>query len=273
MPLISLTTDFGLKDGYTGVLKGVIWGICPEAQIADISHAITPQDVLEGAFVLWRAYPFFPENTIHVAVVDPGVGTRRRPIAARIGKYFFIGPDNGLFTPVMEDAEKNRWQMEFVHLTNAKYWLPDVSHTFHGRDIFAPVAAHLAKGVLLAEVGVPISDPLRLEMPKPVRTKDGWRAQITVIDVFGNLTTNLPAAFLADAGEVIFRLRGREVRGLVKSYGHHSSGELIALVDSEDFIEIAVVNGSAAQVIGARVGNLVEVILYTDGTDFTDSHG
>src|SRR5512136_277510 len=153
MPTLTLTTDFGFKDGFVGTLKGVIWSICPTAQIADISHAIAPQNVLEGALVLCRAYPFFPPGSVHVAVVDPGVGTRRRPMAARLGEHFFVGPDNGLFTPAYEAAEKKGWPLDLVHLTNEKFFLAQVSRTFHGRDIFAPVAAHLANGVPLADLG------------------------------------------------------------------------------------------------------------------------
>ena len=166
MPTLTLTTDFGLKDGFVGTLKGVIWSICPSAQIADISHAIAPQNVLEGALVLGRAYAFFPAGTVHVAVVDPGVGTARRPLAARLGVHYFVGPDNGLFTPMFEDAEKNGWPLEIVHLTNRHYFLAEVSRTFHGRDIFAPVGAHLANGVPLAELG-----------PAYDRTRCGCRCQ------------------------------------------------------------------------------------------------
>ena len=153
MPVITLTTDFGEKDGFTGVLKGVIWGICPDAQIADITHSISPQNVLEGALALWRAAPFFPAGTVHIAVVDPGVGTNRRPMAARLGDYFYVGPDNGLFTPMIEDARNNNQVVEFVHLDKPKFWLKNVSHTFHGRDIFAPVGAHLANGIFNHQVG------------------------------------------------------------------------------------------------------------------------
>lgn len=259
MPVITLTTDFGNKDGFVGTLKGVIWSICPEAQIADITHQISPQNILEGAFALWRAYPFFPAGTLHVAVVDPGVGTRRRPIAARLGAHIFIGPDNGLFTPMIEDAEKAGAPVEIIHLTNEKYWLPNVSHTFHGRDIFSPAAAHLARGVPLAELGPAIRDALRIQLPRPERTANGWRAHVTVVDVFGNLTTDLPAAAVAGMTDLVFRLRGQEVRGLSESYGHRQPGDLVALVDSESFIEIAVVNGSAAATLGARVGDIVEV--------------
>jgi S-adenosylmethionine hydrolase len=261
MPIVTLTTDFGTKDGFVGTLKGVIWGICPEAQIADISHEISPQNVLEGAFALWRAYSFFPSETVHLAVVDPGVGTSRRPIAARLGEQTFVGPDNGLFTPIIEDTEKKGWPVRIVHLTNEKYFLPEVSHTFHGRDVFAPVASHLANGVPLENLGPDITDLVRLRMPKPEKTAHGWRAHITVIDIFGNCTTDLLAAALIEHKQVTLRLRGREVRGLVASYGHEQPGELVALVDSENYVEIAIVNGNAAKTLGAQVGEMVEVIL------------
>jgi S-adenosylmethionine hydrolase len=260
MPILTLTTDFGTKDGFVGTLKGVIWSICPAAQIADISHDISPQNVLEGTFALWRAYAFFPAGTVHLAVIDPGVGTSRRPLAARLGGHTFVGPDNGLFTPMVEDAKKNGWAVEIVHLTNEKFFLPNVSNTFHGRDIFAPVAAHLANGVPLADLGPAITDPVRLPMPKPEKTSDGWRAHVTVVDGFGNCTTDLPAAALTEHERVTFHLRGWEVRGLVASYGHKQPGELVALVDSEKYVEIAIVNGSAAKSLCAHTGDVVEVI-------------
>lgn len=259
MPTLTLTTDFGLKDGFVGAMKGVIWSICPAAQIADISHAIAPQNVLEGAFVLWRAYPFFPPGSVHVAVVDPGVGTGRGPLAAHLGPHYFVGPDNGLFTPMYEDAEKNGWPLELVHLENEKFFLAKVSRTFHGRDIFAPVGAHIANGVALRDLGPVLADPVRLAMPKPEKTLTGWRAHVMVVDNFGNLTTDLPAAALLELAQVRFRLHGRKVHGLTASYGHKRPSQLIALVDSENYIEIAVVNGSAAQVLGAQVGDIVEV--------------
>jgi S-adenosylmethionine hydrolase len=260
MPIISLTTDFGIKDGFTGVLKGVILGICPDAQFADITHSITPQNVLEGALALWRAAAYFPDGTVHIAVVDPGVGTNRRPLAARLGEQYFVGPDNGIFTPIHEDAVSNRLPVEFFHLTNTDFWLKNVSHTFHGRDIFAPVAAHIANGVSLPALGVPITDPFKLEMPRPERTSQGWKAHIAIIDIFGNLTTDLRFDQLENRSDVLFRLLDREVFGLVGAYGWRKPGELVALVDSEGFIEIALVNGSAMESLGAQVGNEVEVI-------------
>jgi S-adenosylmethionine hydrolase len=181
-------------------------------------------------------------------------------MAARIGDYFFVGPDNGLITPIIEDGERNNQTMEFIHLNNPKFWLPQISRTFHGRDIFAPIAAHLANGTSLKVMGSPIEDPVRLKLPRPERTSTGWRAHVTVVDIFGNLTTDLPAEALQGRTDVLFRLRGAEVNGIVESYGHRQPGDLVAVVDSENFIEIAVVNGSAQERLDARVGDTVEVI-------------
>jgi S-adenosylmethionine hydrolase len=178
----------------------------------------------------------------------------------RLGEHTFVGPDNGLFTPMIEDSEKNGWLVEIVHLTNQKYFLPEISRTFHGRDIFAPVAAQLANGVPLTDLGPTISDPVRLRMPKPEKTEDGWRAHITVIDIFGNLTTDLPASALGHLERVSFHIHGREVRGLVTSYGNEPPGELVALVDSEDYIEVAIVNGNAEKTLGAKVGDVVKIV-------------
>ena len=261
MSFLTITTDFGTKDGFVGTMKGVIWKICPEVQIADITHEIAPQNVQEGAIALWRAYSFFPDGTVHVAVVDPGVGTLRRPIAAKLGTQYFVAPDNGLLTPMIEDAEQKGLAVQFVHLTNQKFWLQDVSHTFHGRDIFAPVGAYLARGVKLAELGPAITDVKRLPLPRPEKTAAGWKAQISVIDIFGNLTTNLPASAVEGSDNPTFHLKGIEIKGLVASYGHRQPGEWVALIDSEGFIEIAVVNGSGAKKLGAQVGDTVEVII------------
>jgi S-adenosylmethionine hydrolase len=258
--IITLTTDFGVRDGFAAILKGVIYGIAPNVKLVDISHTIAPQDIREGAYTLARAVPFFPQGTIHVYVVDPGVGTNRRPLAARLGEFFFVGPDNGLLTPLIEAAERNIQPVEFVHLDNPSYWLPKISRTFHGRDLFAPVAAHLANGVALSKLGTPFDDPVRMELPHPEKTGSGWIAHITAIDSFGNLTMDIPASALQGRTDVLFRLRGAEVDGITESYGHKQPGDLVAVVDSEDYIEIAVVNGSAAQNLGAKVGDVVEVI-------------
>jgi len=260
MTVLTITTDFGITNGFVGVMKGVIYGIAPEVKIVDISHLISAQNVLEGAYAMWRAVPFFPPGSVHVGVVDPGVGTKRRPIGARLGDQYFIAPDNGLLTPLVLDAEQNGDPIEFVHLENRKYWLPKVSNTFHGRDIFAPTGAHLAAGIPLSELGTSITDPIRLDMPRPEKTDDGWKAHVTIIDIFGNLTTDLPAEALEGNHNVLIRIRDREIDGIIDSYGHREIGELVAVVDSEYYIEIAVVNGSAAKKLGAQVGDVVEII-------------
>ncbi len=259
-PILTLTTDFGSQDGFAGILKGVVWSICPEAQIADISHAIPPQDILAGALMLGGAYSFFPAGTIHLAVVDPGVGTSRRPIAARLGEHFFVGPDNGLFTPMILRVKKLGGACEIVHLTNPRYFQAKVSRTFHGRDVFAPVAAYLANGVPLSELGGAINDPLCISLPQAKKIPGGWKAHVTGVDTFGNCTTDLPAGAVKDRNKVTFRLRGHEVRGLVDSYGQRCPGEFVALVNSSDFVELAVVNGSAANLTGAQAGEVVEVV-------------
>ena len=259
--ITTITTDFGTQNGFIGVMKGVIWGIAPETHIADITHEIPPQNVRLGAYALWRVVPFFPSGTVHIAVIDPGVGTNRRPIGLRIGDQKYIVPDNGLITPILEDGERAGKPIEIVHLNNPEYWLPKVSHTFHGRDIFAPTGAHLAHGVPLAELGDPISDPIRLDFSRPKKTDQGWEAHITIIDVFGNLTTDLPAEKITDPENVTIRIKDRVIEGMVPSYGHREPGSLIALSDSEDYLEISVVNGNAAKTLDAEIGETVEVIL------------
>lgn len=261
MPVISITTDFGQKDGFVGTMKGVIWTICPDAQIADITQDIPPQDVFTGAIALWRAVPYFPAGSVHIAVVDPGVGTKRRPMAARFGSQYFVGPDNGLFSFLMQDAEAAGQPVALIHLDKPEYWLQDVSRTFHGRDIFAPAAAHLAAGVALEALGTPFSDPVRLERPQPEQTPTGWVTQVTVIDSFGNLTTSLKADRLGGRRDVTLRVAGTEIRGIIASYGQSQPGDLVSVIDSEGFVEIAVVNGSAAARLHASLGERVEIII------------
>jgi S-adenosylmethionine hydrolase len=260
LPLITLTTDFGTQDGFVGMMKGVMLTICPAARLVDISHAVPPQDVLAGALLLARAAPFFPHGTVHLAVVDPGVGTTRRALAARIGQAFFVAPDNGLLTPFLQAAEAAHHPLEVVELANPHYRLPQVSRTFHGRDLFAPAAAHLANGVPLSGFGPPVPDPARIPLPQPERTASGWRAHVIAIDTFGNLATDLLVSSLRDPSQVVVRLGRWELHGLVRSYGERSPGELVALADSAGRLELAVVDGSAARLTGALVGAALEVV-------------
>ena len=262
MPVISLMTDFGVKDGTVGVMKGVIWGICPTAQISDLSHMIQAQNIHEAAFHFARSVPYFPKDSVHVVVVDPGVGTRRRSLAGRIGDWFYVGPDNGSITGLLERAEVQGWKCEFVELTQKKYWLKNVSHTFHGRDIFSPVAAHLANGVPLHELGTPITDPVRILMPKPVKTEFGWRGEIVHIDHFGNILSNIRIENLGDAmekkGRILVRIKNLEINGLVDTFGERPVGDWVALVGSTGNLGISVVNGNAAAGLGVKVGDIIE---------------
>jgi S-adenosyl-L-methionine hydrolase (adenosine-forming) len=258
--LITLMTDFGLRDGYTGVMQGVIYRIAPDVRITDISHLIRPQNVQEGGLVWGRSYPFFPEGTIHVGVVDPGVGTQRRPIAARLGAHFFVCPDNGLLTVPLEQAEQAGAQVEIVHLDQPRFWLPDVSNVFHGRDIFSPVAAHLAKGTALQELGSPINDPVRLQVPRPAQLANGWRGAIISVDHFGNLGTNLTGQQLSHLKNPRVRLGRYEIEGISRTFGDRPAGEPVALIDSDGNLAICVVNGDASKEMGINTGEIVEVV-------------
>ena len=256
MSRILLLTDFGTRDGYPAAMKGVIWSIAPQAEVVDLAHDIPPQDVLAAALTLGRTAPYFPAGTIFVAVVDPGVGTPRRPLAARLGGHLFVAPDNGLLTLVLQTAAA---PVELVHLDKPQYWLPQVSRTFHGRDIFAPVGAHLANGVALTRLGTPISNPIRLRLPEARRIPHGWQGAVIHIDHFGNLATNLGREHLPETGEVEVRIRGERLAGVAQAFGQKPSGALTALIDSAGALSIAVVNDSAAQRLGAGVGEIVEI--------------
>jgi len=260
MTVITLLTDFGLRDGYPGVMKGVIWNISPHVQIADISHTIKPQNIQQGALALARTVPYFPPGTIHVAVVDPGVGTDRRPIGLRLGDHFFIGPDNGIFTLVLEHAESHAETIQAVHLNQQSFWLPEISHVFHGRDIFAPCAAHLAQGIPLDHMGIFINDPIRLEIPHPKPIQGaGWRGQVIEIDTFGNLSTNITQSQITPMGDICVRIAGRQIDGLVNTFGDRPKGTLVALYGTSHDLIISVVNGDAARSLNVNIGDIVEV--------------
>jgi S-adenosylmethionine hydrolase len=263
--IVAILTDFGIKDGNVGVMKGVIWGICPAAQIADISHLIGPQDVREAALILARSATYFPAGTVHLAVVDPGVGTERRPMAARLGTWYYVGPDNGVITLLLERARAEGWPRDFIALDRPAYWLPDVSHVFHGRDIFAPVAAHLANGVPLLELGTPFSDPVLLDLPQPHREGQAWTGEIIHIDHFGNVASNIRVEHLGYAVQqkehVIVRLGRIRIEGLVNTFGERMAGEVVALLGSTGDLIVSIVNGNAASVLETRVGDPIEVIM------------
>jgi S-adenosyl-L-methionine hydrolase (adenosine-forming) len=256
---ITLMTDFGIKDGNVGVMKGVIWRIAPQAQIADLSHLISPQNIPEAALILLRSAPYFPPGAIHLVVIDPGVGTTRRAMAALVGSQYFVGPDNGILTLWLESAAAQELETRFVELDRSEYWLPEVSHVFHGRDIFAPVAAHLARGVPLDKLGAPFADPVLLHLPQPVRTHSGFIGEIIHMDHFGNLSTNIRQEHLGQPENVTVRLGDAEIHGFVKTFGERPPGELVALYGSTGNLIVSVVNGSAAQRLDIRVGDPVQV--------------
>ena len=262
MKIITLLTDFGLQDGYVGVMKGVIWGICPDAHIADITHTIAPQNIRQGALALALTCPYYPTGSVHVAVVDPGVGTTRRPVAIRIGEHFFVGPDNGLFSPVLDEAERSGKPVTVVQLDQPEYWLKDISHVFHGRDIFSPVAAHLACGVPFEKVGTPIHDPVRFTLPEAKVTTNGIKGQVMLLDNYGNMYTNIPLAALAsrDPSSLKILVAGQVIEGLLPSFGFGVPGHLVAVHGTYGTLTVAQVNGNAAALLASGVDTPVEVV-------------
>ena len=263
MPIITLTTDFGLADGYVGTMKGVILSIAPEASIVDISHDIEPQNVRQAAYVLSTAAPYFPPGTIHVVVVDPGVGSARRPIAVRTERAYFVGPDNGVFSYALAGEQEARSKRQeagakgptVLHLNRREFWLPTISQTFHGRDIFSPVAAHLAAGVPFDALGTPITDPVTFPLPRPERLPDGSiRGEVLHADRFGNLITDIPMSWLTGNKTWVFEIAGQRIEGLSVTYAAARRGALVALPGSEGLLEIAVREGSATGRLGIGPG-------------------
>jgi S-adenosylmethionine hydrolase len=258
--IITLLTDYGSQDYFVGTMKGVILSINPKACIVDITHEIPPQDIHAGAFNLLASYQTFPSGTIHVAVVDPGVGSARRGVLVECAGQFFVGPDNGLFSWVCERERKFR----AVHLINEKFFRRPVSETFHGRDVFAPVAAALSNGVAPQEFGDPISDPVRLESLTPTVVGPGVvKAAIIYIDRFGNCITNLTRENLS-SDEVGARLvvGDREIRSFRRFFAEESEEDVFCLSGSAGFWEIAVRNGSAARVLNVERGQRMTLLTH-----------
>ncbi|MFN2285322.1 MAG: S-adenosyl-l-methionine hydroxide adenosyltransferase family protein [Anaerolineae bacterium] len=273
--LITITTDFGTRDGYVGTMKGVIAGIAPDVPCIDITQEIPPQDVRSAAYVLWTALPYFPLESVHVVVVDPGVGTARRPIAARTPWGMLVGPDNGVFSYVWEAAPPTM----IVELANPAYRNVAVSNTFHGRDIFSPAGAHLARGVPLAELGPEIENPVRLPTPVFTVSESTITGEVIYIDHFGNVITSIgrlvwdgallsldpvfgdvPAG-IVNAARVRVLVGGRDLGPIRHTYGEVSLGEPLALVGSEGMLELAINHGHGAQALDLTIGTPVEISL------------
>lgn len=256
MSLITLTTDFGEDSPYVAVMKGVILSINPSASIVDLTHQVPPHDVRHGAYFLATAIPYFPPRTVHVAVVDPGVGTERGTIAAEVEGQFIVGPDNGLFSLLFDrHAPTGVWR-----LTERRCWRPAVSATFHGRDIFAPVGAHLTLDPTPSRCGSAAAGWVRLPGDPWCAALGRLTGSVQFVDRFGNLISNVPGSAIATAPQGI-RLGGRDLAGLrwVRTYGAAAPGDLVGLISSDGFVEVAVVNGSAADRFGSAAGDPVEV--------------
>ncbi len=261
-PIITLTTDFGLQDHFVGTVKGVILNIAPDAEIVDISHAVEKFDVLDGALTIRQAYSYFPAGTTHMVVVDPGVGTSRRAIVATTERQHFVAPDNGVLSLIFAREERLRVH----HATGEHYFLHPISQTFHARDVFAPLAANLAKGVLPTQFGERITDFVRLALPHPrVLNQTTLRGAVLKVDHFGNLITNItageaPLLFQAEPPKFKMLAEGWEITTLKTAYGQSAPDDVFAILGSGGYVEIAMNHGSAAQFLRIGKGSPVELI-------------
>ncbi len=265
MSVITLLTDFGLQDEYVGVMKGVMLSINPTAALVDITHQIDNQDVVQAAFVIQGTYRFFPDGSVHLVVVDPGVGTERSVLAMEAGGHFFIAPDNGVLSLLIEKVQP----VTLFRLTEEGFYRRPVSATFHGRDIMAPVAAHVSKGVALGEIGLPVdpAEVVHLERLAARMTPDGRvEGRVIAVDGFGNLITSIDSATLAQAfGQepahgVQIKIGQQSISGLSSTYANVDAGNLLALIGSRGYLEIAVNRGSAARRLKAKKGDVVLLI-------------
>jgi S-adenosyl-L-methionine hydrolase (adenosine-forming) len=261
--IVTFTTDFGLVEHYVGAMKGVICGINPTARLVDVTNSVQSFDILDGALAISQAYNYFPSDTIHLVIVDPGVGSARRPIVAKAGQHIFVAPDNGVLSLVYEREEA----ILVRHITAEHYFRQPISNTFHGRDIFAPVAAYLSKGVELVKFGDEITDYVWFVAPKPKPAgTNAWKGVVLKIDKFGNVITNItpkdiPQLFQASGTEFKISVGKADISSLRPNYADGAQGEMFALLGSTGFLEISMNRGSAARAAGAEKGAEVSVLL------------
>ncbi len=244
--IITLTTDFGLDDHYIGVMKGVILGINSDAVITDITHGIPKYDIFKAAFTVRNFYKYFPKDSIHIVVVDPEVGSERKPIVVESEQGVFIGPDNGVFSFILEENKG----IPIIEITNPKYMLSDVSNTFHGRDIFAPAAAHISLGLEVTELGENVKSPISLEIKKPQVHDNEISGEVIYEDSFGNLITNIPRDLIEGYSKI--QIDEFIIDSVASSYQDVEKGEILAIIGSSGFLEISVNNGSASDLIKDR---------------------
>lgn len=258
LPLITLTTDFGVSSPYVAALKGSLLSVCSEVQLVDLTQAIAPQNVRQAAVVLADVTPFFPAGTLHVVVVDPGVGTERKIIYAEIGEQKYLAPDNGVLSYIAQRTPPRKQ----IELADRRFWRESVSNTFHGRDVFAPVAGHLAAGVVPELLGPELHQLFRLHWPEPQISEADIRGEVLYFDSFGNVITNIPLAEvqrIAPPATTVVAVAGRTIEGLHATYGKSQLGALIALGDSQGRLEVAIVNGNAARELNVQPGEPVHV--------------
>jgi len=256
MPTVTLLSDFGLRDHFVAAMKGVMLSLNPDITMVDISHLVPPQDIFGGAFTLGQAWALFPPKTVHLAVVDPGVGTSRKALAASAGGQYFVAPDNGLLTCVMESSE----DFKAFEITADHYFRKPVSATFHGRDLFAPIAAWLSRGIPLEQLGLALPNPIRLKIPAPKKVREGLiQGAILAVDQFGNLITNLKPEDVPASSKIILSGQ-REVTAFRQNYGGGVPGEAFIVRGSTGYLEIAVKNGSAASLLNLKTGAPIGVV-------------
>lgn len=255
--IITLTSDFGLKDSYVGSMKGVILSLIPDIEIIDLCHTIHPQDVHHGAFVLHTGYSYFPAGTIHIAVVDPGVGSTRRAITLQTDKYIFLAPDNGLLSYIFRDEQI----LSIRNIENKNLFRDTISPTFHGRDIFAPVAAHIAQGIALNKIGPKIDNPIKLSLSEPVKTNGQIITHIVCIDQFGNLITDITQKYWNEhiGNRRFFILCGKRIEKINQAYSESPENEILAIFNSSGYLEISSYRGNAAQQLNMQPGNEIEI--------------
>lgn len=251
--IVTILTDFGTKDHYTGSMKGVIYGINPEAIITDITHEVPSHDIISASFLLKNFHGYFPPGTVHLVVVDPGVGSGRLPIAVSACGQYFVGPDNGVFSLIYENAR----ELKIIAIENEAYMRSEISSTFHGRDVFAPAAAHISRGLPIDELGAPLGSPVMLDFPEPSVNGNEISGEILYTDTFGNMITNIRGSNVPPNSRII--IDGHRIEHISASYSEAAEGELLALTGSSGFLEISVNRGSARELIG-KVAKSVKVI-------------
>lgn len=257
---IVLLTDFDEEDWFVGTMKGVIQKITPGTNCIDLTHQISPGDIPGASFVLSVSFEYFPQDTVFCAVVDPGVGTERFALAAKIGEFYFVAPDNGILTDVIEKSKADGRRTDFRYISNSTYTLPNASSTFHGRDIFAPVSAHLAGGVSLESFGPECKEPRRINREAPKKADGFWQGEVLYIDRFGNLITNIPIHWVKEApASYRCEILESSINGLSKTYAEKDPGELVFYPGSSGYLEIGENFGSAAKSTSAIAGSTVVV--------------